>query len=221
LLHGFLALLSLAAAACVGRVAETEGPDDAGSGSNDASSGSDDAGKGWTGDGPDTRLFPAEVGRSWTYVKRVGEDPRTPGVASYTVEITGREMVDGYNAFVTENASPEGTYAAPLVVQGDNVYYPWDRERSEPLMKEPVQEGASWSFDVPQGTKTLTWHWVGKDTVTAGTFDECWRLDEVVPDGRHPGSVSNTVACRGVGTIRASSGAGAYTYGHELASKNF
>jgi hypothetical protein len=216
-------LLSLAAAAaCVGRVAETEGPDDAGSGSTDASSGSDDAGKGWTGDGPDTRLFPAEVGRSWTYVKQVGQNPGLPGVASYTVEVTGRRMVDGYNTFVTETQTPEGAVETTFDVQGDNVYYGWDPDRSSPMMKEPVQEGASWSYDqgVGIGMATLTWHWVGKDTVTAGTFDECWRLDDAAQQGRGPAFVTHTVACRGVGTIRHTS-QDPDASGYELASKNF
>jgi hypothetical protein len=169
----------------------------------------------------DTRLFPVEVGRSWTYVtEQISQGQKT--TSSLTQTITSKQTVDGKNAYVFTTSQQSGTYTSYVDVQGDDIFI---RSANDNVWmqtaKAPVQEGATWTYSY-HGTRKQTWHKAPKQTVDAGTFDDCWRLDYFITETSKPTDVNYSIMCRGVGTVlvelKLSNG---FQSHQELASKSF
>jgi hypothetical protein len=154
----------------------------------------------------DDRLHPNETARAWTY-ERFSSYGGKAGTVTVVRTVTGKEMVEGHDAWVlVETTSPGGATSTFYEdVQGDNVLWMKPTSNVEhwiPVAKAPVLEGAS--FTQPYGSGTvanLTWLRAPKQTVRAGTFDDCWRLDFFVVGASNPNDPNYSVLCRGVGTV--------------------
>ncbi len=184
-----------------------------GDGSSVADSGgaTDGAGSGDGANGGDDRLYPVEVGRSWTYqVAAVGAGAVcSPG--SYSEVITGQESVGGRTAFAVDNwCSAVGTTYAS--VDGDLVET-WYNGGWITALDTPVEEGHTWNMT---SAVSYTWHDAGTVTVPAGTFDDCWNREQNVS------YTAYTIYCRGVGVVRSySQDLGGNGWDAQLATKSF
>ncbi|NUO49790.1 MAG: hypothetical protein HOV80_13120 [Polyangiaceae bacterium] len=216
-------LLLGALAACGDDASGTDG--DGGSGSGDDDDGSDTtsskasgAGGDATGSGGSTgsgmvddRLFPAEVGRIWTYDVQ-STYPSCPS-GQRTSEILETVTVDGKSAYRTTGICG---FETAITVTGDVVEskyesYPWFR-----MLDEPVQDGHSWTTTNGAANFDMHYESAGSVTTPAGTFDDCWR---VVQDVSYQ---QDWTYCRGVGPVSSTlvdlSGG---TIIYELTAKNF
>ncbi len=164
----------------------------------------------------DDRLYPAEVGRTWTYV---GSDSSGSIPNTYTFTIKSKGTVDGRAAFTAGESYPSATDTY-IEVNGDDVLFTYGNLGTwYPLMKSPVAEGASWTYELG-GTRTQTWHSAGTQTVLAGTFSDCWRIDTRTTT-MGPSDESYSIWCRGVGNVRSVTDFGSYQSKYELKKKNF
>jgi hypothetical protein len=174
---------------------------------NDASS--DDEGQ--TGPGVDARLLPLELGRTWTYdVSTFGDFPVcSPGM--HDDAVLGEVQQDGRAAFEVSSFCPAAGTSI-ISVDGDIVEL-WVQGGWIRVLDVPVEEGHMWSST---GAIQYVWRDAGTVTVPAGTFDDCWRREQIVS------YTAYTVFCRGVGAVRHFSmdlaGAG---WDAVLASKSF
>ena len=206
----FLFLAALAACGDDGAGTDGEGgsdsDDDGGNTTTSAGAG------GSTGSGmPDTRLFPAEVGRRWTYDVQ-STYPSCPG-GSASSEILEMTTVDGKSAYNTTSIC--GIVTA-ITVMGDVVEskygsYPWFR-----MLDEPVEDGHTWTTTNGAATFDMHYESIGSVTTPAGTFDDCWL---VVQDVSYQ---QDWTYCRGVGPVASTLvdlGGGTIIY--ELTDKNF
>ncbi len=162
-------------------------PSDGGSGS-DAPVSRGDAG---TDGGPakEAPIDPLAVGNTWTYaVTEVGSYPLCPS-GTHDGKVIGSSQRDGKLAYETQSLCARvGTYY--YATDGDVVY--WDNASTWVLVLDaPVAEGHTWS----NGVTAYVWHDVGRVTVTAGTFEKCFKAQ----DTQGP---SYTIFCRGVGPVR-------------------
>ena len=180
--------------------ASSSGGTPGGSSSSGGTSSGGSSGGGSSGILPDDRLFPAEMGRTWTYaVEQVSQGQKSSYTSTTT--ITGQQKIDGRDAWAFTSTLPTATTTSYADVQGDDI---WIRSSGDPTWmhtaKAPVAEGASWTYSY-YGTRQQTWHKVGAQTVGAGVFTDCWRIDYVVLETSKPGDVNYSVICRGVGTV--------------------
>ncbi len=142
-----------------------------------------------TAGGPDDRIDPILLGRSWTYdVTELGSYPLCPSGA-HTAETISETDLDGRHAFEVTSLcanAPSSFYS----VEGDvvlvNYQHTWVL-----ALDAPVEAEHTWS----NGASTFTWHSEGKYAVPAATFDRCWNATENVDHE------SFTVFCRGVGPV--------------------
>ena len=137
----------------------------------------------------DTRIDPIALGRTWTYnVTIVGTYPLCKA-GSNVGRVLGEKVVAGKQAFQVQSFCP-GAGTSSYAVDGDKVevYYgsAWILS-----LDAPVAEGHTWT----DGVVTYVWENVGKLTVPAGTFDDCWKARPQV-------GPSYTTFCRGVGPVR-------------------
>jgi hypothetical protein len=171
----------------------------------------------------DTRLFPADTGRGWSWT--VTQTGMFGSTSTFTVTstVTGKGTVDGHSAWIVETDSGTSEKAVTYAdVQGDDELArdPNDTQWL-PVTKSPVAEGKSWTYQ-NNGTFTQTWHSAGTTTVAAGTFDDCWRIDFTIAETSKPGDVRNAVYCRGVGLVKSDTTlASGYISRYELTAKTF
>jgi hypothetical protein len=193
-------------------------PSDASSFGGDSSAEGDAGPGGEAGGGGDTRLAPYEVGRTWTFTgSQTSQGVTTP--STFTTTVAGQETYDGKSAFVIT----AGTVTSYASLDGDTTWVEYANTTGQwlPSTKAPVVDGASWTY-VYSGTRTQTWHAVGPQTVQAGTFDDCWRIDYVVKETSQPGDVNYTILCRGVGEVlQEMSLSNGFQMHYELVSKSF
>ncbi len=138
---------------------------------------------------PDNRIDPITVGRTWTYdVTIIGNYPLCKA-GSNTGRVLGQKSVGGRNALQVQSFCP-GAGTTSYAVDGDKVeiYYASNWVLS---LDAPVQEGHTWT----DGLYTYGWENVGKVTVPAGTYADCWKAKPTV-------GTSYTTFCRGVGPVR-------------------
>jgi len=137
----------------------------------------------------DDRIDPIALGRTWTYdVTIIGTYPLCRA-GSNTGSVLGQKVVGGKPAFQVQSFCP-GAGTSSYAVDGDKVevYYgsAWILS-----LDSPVAEGHTWT----DGLTTYVWEKVGKVTVPAGTYNECWKA-------RPQTGPSYTTFCRGVGPVR-------------------
>ena len=137
----------------------------------------------------DNRIDPITVGRSWTYdVTIIGTYPIC-SKGSHTGSVIGTKTVGGKAAFQVQSFCP-GAGVNAYFVDGDKVevYYmnTWVL-----ALDAPVAEGHTWS----DGVNSYVWNKLGKVTVPAGTYEDCW-------SAKHVGGASYTQYCRGVGPVK-------------------
>lgn len=137
----------------------------------------------------DNRIDPITVGRSWTYdVSIIGTYPAC-SKGSHTGTVVAAKTVGGKPAFQVQSFCP-GAGVNAYFVDGDHVevYYmnTWVL-----ALDAPVAEGHTWS----DGVNSYVWNKLGKLTVPAGTYEDCW-------NAKHVGGTSYTQYCRGVGPVK-------------------
>ena len=165
----------------------------------------------------DDRILPLEVGRTWTFERKLLDssqpgDCESPLEASvpFKVKLRGAEgydyhpvcavgvsyytFIDGDDVWVYSTATNLGAESALIYAQS------------------PVEEGHSWNYS-QSAEGSYVWHSEGEVTVKAGTFDRCWRRS-VSEDAE-----SYAILCRGVGPVLIHNVFGNFQL--ELAEKNF
>jgi len=158
------------------------GPDDAGVDSTTPDGATPDA-------AVDNRIDPIALGRSWTYdVSIIGTYPICKA-GSHTGAVLGQKTTAGKPSFQVQSFCP-GAGTSSYFVDGDHVeiYYGGAWILS---LEAPVAETTMWT----DGLLQYTWEKIGKITVPAGTFDDCW-------SAKHVGGVSYTRFCRGIGPVQ-------------------
>ncbi len=162
-------------------------------------------------------LFPAALGYEWTYATTyTGSAPQTQ-----TTRVTGRQTVDGRDAWVIETTWSTSLVRRFAAIDGDDVVMS-DTGQGDwfPHLKTPIAEGASWTYWYA-GDRRQTWTEVGAQTVAAGTFEDCWRVDHFV-SSMAPSDVNYFIMCRGVGhVLQVIKLANGYELHQELMSKSF
>ncbi|MFO0552943.1 MAG: hypothetical protein U0271_31435 [Polyangiaceae bacterium] len=142
------------------------------------------------GAGPsDDRIYPLEVGRSWTFeVEELNDYPFCP-TGTYAVTVQGASPLDGKEALEVTNVCDLLPFDY-LAVDGDFVEIR-DQQAWQPMLDVPIEEGHTWS----SALGSFTWTAVGNVEVPAGVFTDCWRVEHNVVD---PDFVEY---CRGVGPV--------------------
>jgi hypothetical protein len=143
------------------------------------------------GSGGVAPIYPVALGYSWTYdVTPLGLGDSC-GSGARTTTVVGQSLLAGRNAFELDYFCSD----TPVYVStaGDQLYY-YTSNAWQLALDTPVAEGHSWPFF--DGTRT--WHSVGTVTVAAGTFTDCWDVDQ---QGAGVTTASFTY-CRGVGLVR-------------------
>lgn len=123
----------------------------------------------------DTRLFPVEVGREWTYTSNSSIAVGGSSEGKWSLKWLGS---DGY---VTIGQDPDNVALYTAAFQ-------------ENLVSTPVVAGASWDAGFKDGTK-FTWSDEGSVSVPAGAFDLCWRKTASYNKDVYE------IFCRGVGLV--------------------
>lgn len=172
----------------------------------------------------DLRLYPYENGRSWTYsTTQIYNGTTTLGTITSTV--TGKGNVDGREAWTVVSSTVTSAGSSNVTnyneVKGDDV---WGRSANGttwiPILRAPIQEGGTWTWDC-NATCRATLRRAGSQTVAAGTFNDCWRLDSTV-DGRPSAGDSYNIVCRGVGGVLTVMNLNnGFQYRAELTQKSF
>jgi hypothetical protein len=163
-------------AACGGTAAT---PSVDGGGGGDSGSGSGSA---------DDRLYPLEVGRTWTYDVTSTYASCPAGSVETTVLSSG--TTDGRTTFDVSSFCGE---TASTAVDGDRVdeYYDWGPTGWMRELDEPVQDGYTWTTTNGSATFTMSY----SDAGTVAGHASCWKVTQ---------NVSYTtywVYCRGVGLV--------------------
>jgi hypothetical protein len=169
---------------------------------------------------PEDRLFPVEVGRSWTYeltypTGMLGVCP--PGATELVQTITEAIEFAGRMAFKLQSACGGTPIGEPAIisVEGDQIET-FAAEQWLTTLDEPIEDGHTWSSQF-MGEAVLSD--AGTVTVPAGTFDRCWTVTADI--GMGIGSTGTF--CRGVGLVRSASplGPGGAQLEQALTSRNF
>lgn len=218
----YVAVCGLLLAACGDSGADgsggSDGDDDDGDGpttsgpSTSPSTGTEGSGGSTsTGSTPDERLYPLEVGRTWTYDVQ-STYPSCPS-GMRTTEVLGETNVDGKPAFRVVGICGDevAMTVAGNVVESKYQSYPWLR-----LLDEPVEEGHTWTTTNGAAEFGMTYSYVGDVTTPAGTFSDCWRVTQEVS------YTQDWTYCPGVGNVASTLvdlGGGSIIY--ELVSKSF
>ena len=169
-----------------------------------------DGASGGDGAGPDDRLVPLAVGRTWTYeVKDVGTGS-VCGPGTHPSTVLGHAVVDGRDAFqVTSFCTQVGS--TNETVNGDQVDADYQGTWLH-VTDVPVQAGHSWTYF----NTSYTWEAVATITVPAGTFTGCWRAHQNVT------YTAYQIYCRGVGVVESySQDLAGNGWDAKLTAKNF
>lgn len=168
--------------------ADGGGEQDARAGQEDPDGGASiDAGD--AGDtGPDTRINPIALGRTWTYdVSVIGVYPICKD-GTYTGRVLGQRVVAAKSSFQVQSFCP-GAGTSSYAVDGDRVELYYDNQWIL-LHDSPVTAGHTWT----DGAFTYAWQSAGQVSVPGGTFDDCWTVRPTI-------GTSYTTLCRGVGPV--------------------
>jgi hypothetical protein len=179
-------------------------------GGGGAGTGGGGTGGAGTGGGSAAPILPLATGNTWVYeVTDVGSGDAC-GSGDKTTTIVGPVEHAGKQGFSQKNlCNPGGT--VDLAAEGDRLFA-WTGAEWRVALDAPIEEGKSWTM----GEFTRTWHDAGQVTVPAGTFDDCWRVDQMGPA---PGSFTY---CRGVGLVAETTDDGQGNGSDvKLASKSF
>lgn len=161
---------------------------DAGGFNADGGSGSD----GGTDGGSLTQAIdPIALGYGWTYnVVVAGAYPACQN-GGFTGSVTDHKTLDGKDAFYVSSFCT-GIGSFWYSADGDRVYE-YDGTNWLLAIDSPVEDGHTWS----NGTETFVWKKIGSMTVGAGTFADCWEIqDQAAP------TYYSVDFCRGVGPVK-------------------
>lgn len=142
-------------------------------------------------------LFPHADGNYWTYLYT--EEGAAAGsscsTGEWTARLTDKTVVDGVETYTYLSAcAGNGTQGeVSLQFEGDNVTL-IDYDEPYEMLLEPVEDGAAWETAQSTSTFAYVWESVGTVTVTAGTFDHCWKRVD-----RNNGDY--LTYCRGIGRV--------------------
>jgi hypothetical protein len=139
--------------------------------------------------GPDTRLEPLAVGRTWTYAID-STYASCPG-GTHDQAVTATETVDGHDAFAIMSFCGLVGHER---LDGDIVedYYDWGPIGWTRMLDGPVADGHTWTTTNGSATFGMM---LSRETV-AGR-GECWRVTQQVS------YTSYWIYCRGVGLVES------------------
>jgi hypothetical protein len=171
------------------------GGQEGGSGGTSGDGGTDGGG----GGGGDSRLWPLEIGRVWSY--RVYSQPNCSS-GDHQTTVVGEGQLDGKPGYVVAYwCTPSANFT--VTVEGNIVH-----NVAGLLLDEPVEDGHTWGYY----SYTRKYSYAGTVKVIAGTFEGCWDVDTGLL-GRY------ITFCPGVGEVRLGVSGGEVAV--ELLSKNF
>lgn len=199
----FSLLSSLALFACSSQTFDVGGFD-GGTGGDGGDTGSD----GGTGA---ASIDPLAVGNSWTYQVTVTGTYPACSNGSGTATVSDHQSYNGKDAYLVSSFCPSlGSYwYSP---DGDRIYE-YVSNAWIVAIDSPVLDGHTWTG----GTETFVWKKIGSVTVVAGTFSDCWEIDDQAAPTYY-----NTTLCRGVGPVKWHyRDASQNGYDAELTSKSF
>jgi hypothetical protein len=162
-----------------------------------------------TGGGDDDRLYPLEVGRTWTY-EVVSTYASCPG-GMREQRVTSSGTTDGRATFEVKGFCG---LTGNTHVDGDRVeeYYDWGPVGWMRSLDAPVADGHTWQTTNGSATFGMTYASVG-DT---GGYADCWKVTQEVS------YTSYWIYCRSVGLVRYEMiDLGGGTIRAELRSKSF
>lgn len=147
-----------------------------------------------TGDGPgsggtDKRLYPLEVGRTWTY-DVTSTYPSCPG-GQREQRVVSKGTTDGRETYRV--ASFCGGTEVNVSAAGDRVdsYYDWGPKGWYRMLDEPVADGHVWTTTNGSATFTQTYDQLGDH----GGRKNCWKVIQNVT------YTSYWIYCEGVGLV--------------------
>jgi hypothetical protein len=173
----------------------------AGAGGLSASGAGGAAGSGLAAEVTPENLFPLAVGNRWTFRVTTPVASGSPCPAGdHSTEIVGRSTVGGRDAFEAKHVCDVGRLDAVRLYAYSDVGVETQRcsggvascgSSWSVALPRPIVDGAQ--LEAPDGERVL--RRVGRLSVEAGTFDDCWEL-------RSPGSAPLLqVYCVGVGPV--------------------
>ena len=141
-----------------------------------------------SGSGSDDRLYPLEVGRTWTY-DITSTYPSCPA-GQHDMQVTASGTTDGRATF---DVTGFCGLAAPTSVVGDVVesYFDWGPTGWMRVLDEPVAANHTWTTTNGSATFTMTY----SDAGTVAGHDGCWKVTQNVQ------YTTYWIYCRGVGMV--------------------
>lgn len=155
----------------------------------DAGISGDGSGSGSGSGGADDRLYPLEVGRTWTY--DVTSTYQSCPAGMRDTEVVAATTTDGRPTFEVRGFCGLTGHTS---VDGDRVeeYFDWGPTGWMRALDEPVAAGHTWTTTNGSATFTMTY----SDAGTVDGYASCWKVTQ---------NVSYTtywIYCRGVGLVR-------------------
>jgi hypothetical protein len=139
--------------------------------------------------GSDDRLYPLEVGRSWTY-DVTSTYPSCPGGQRET-RVLGAATMDGRPTLQVRSFCG---LAGTTSVSGNRVeeYYDWGPTGWMRALDEPVVAGHTWTTTNGSATFTMSYSPAG----TVNGYSDCWKVSQNVA------YTSYWIYCRRIGLVR-------------------
>ncbi len=155
------------------------------SGSGDDAPGPD----GGSGSATDDRLYPLEVGRTWSY-SVTSTYPSCPAGAK-TMRVLSEGTTAGRSTYEVQGFCGLTGHTA---VDGDLVeeYYDWGPTGWMRSLDEPVSDGHTWQTTNGSATFGMTYSNAG----TTNGHDDCWKVTQQVQ------YTTYWIYCRGIGLVQ-------------------
>ena len=166
-------------------LAACSAPSDGSSTTDGGGSAGSDAG---SGSAADDRLYPLEVGRTWTYTVQSTYSSCPAGTKQTRVMSAG--TTDGRATYEVQGFCGLVGHTS---IDGDRVdeYYDWGPTGWMRALDEPVTDGHSWQATNGSATFGMTYSNAG----TMGGYSDCWKVTQQVS------YTSYWIYCRAVGLV--------------------
>jgi len=139
-------------------------------------------------------LDPIALNNSWTYSVTVAGTYPSCTDGTFASTVTQHAPTDGRDAFLVTSFCPgvgDFWFSSVGDEVSEDISHQW-----VVALDTPIEDGHTWS----NGTEMFIWHSAGTVNVTAGTFADCWEVDDATPGG---GAAYYAVTfCRGIGPVK-------------------
>lgn len=157
-------------------------------------------------------IDPIAMGYAWTFDVTVAGTYPSCSNGSSTGAVQQESTLGGRDAFLVSSFC-SGIGSIWYSADGDRIYE-WDGSNWLTAIDSPVEDGHTWT------TSGITYVWkkLGSLTVKAGTFSDCWEIDDQGEAAYYAATL-----CRGVGPVKwhVRDTSGTNGYDAELTSKSF